>query len=189
MFLTKEKTSPSALEKESFLIAQARKEPAAFKPLYDFYYESIFRFIYARLADEEEAADICSTVFLKALVNLPKYESQGYPFGTWLYKIACNETLQYFRKHKKQRKLLISPEFLDALYPESNNKIHKLISKLEDAIQELDQKEVQLIELKYWEKRAYKEIAYIMDISIANAKTKMSRIYKKLAHKLQKHLP
>lgn len=177
------------LEKEASIIAQAQKDPAAFQPLYDFYYEIIFRFIYHRLPDEEEAADLCSSVFLKALIHLPKYKNQGYPFGTWLYKIACNETLQYFRKHKKQRNLLISKEFLVAVQPESTETNHELMDKLEEAIQELSYQEAQLIELKYWEKRPYSEISYIMDISIANAKTRMSRIYKKLEQKLKKHLP
>lgn len=177
------------LEREASIIARAQKEPAAFKPLYDYYYESIFRFIYAKIPDEAETADLTSTVFLKALVNLSQYESRGYPFGTWLYKIAYNETLQYFRKHKRQRNLLISKEFIGNLYPDSTEKKHELISKLEEAIQDLDNKEVQLIELKYWEKRAYSEIAFILDISVSNAKTRMSRIYKKLEKKLKEYLP
>lgn len=176
------------LEKEASIIASARKEPAAFQPLYEAYYEPIFRFIYSKLNDEAETADLTSIVFLKALIGLPKYECRGYTFGTWLYKIAYNETLQYFRKHKRQRNLLISNEFIDTLYPESNEKSHELITKLEEAIQELEEKDVQLIELKYWEKKAYTEIAYIMDMRVSNAKTRMSRIYQKLENKLKKYL-
>ena len=188
MSLTKEKTSPPALETEADLIEQAKKEPAAFRRLYDIYYPPIFRFIFNRMADEEEAADVCQSVFLKAMINLPKYEDRGYLFGTWLYKIAANETLLYFRKNKKQRNMLISKEFSGIFYPEGNESNHELVNKLEEAIQELDEREIQLIELKYWEKRPYQEIAYMMDLSISNAKTKMSRIYKKLQNKLKPNL-
>lgn len=188
MTLITDKISPSALDLEAEVIEQARKDPAAFRRLYDFYYEPIFQYIFNRLADEEEAADVCQSVFLKAMVNLSKYEYRGYPFGTWLYKIAANETLQYFRKHKKQRNLLISKEFSENFYPDGNEKNHELVNKLEEAIQELNEQEIQLIELKYWEKKPYQEIAYIMDLSISNAKTKMSRIYKKLQNKLKPKL-
>lgn len=180
--------SATALEKEADLIEQAKKEPAAFRLLYNFYYPPIFRFIYNRMADEEEAADVCQSVFLKAMINLPKYEDRGYHFGAWLYKIAANETLLYFRENKKQRNVLISKEFSGSFYPEGNDNNHQMINKLEEAIQELDEREIQLIELKYWEKRPYQEIAYIMDMSISNAKTKMSRIYKKLQNKLKPKL-
>lgn len=189
MIFIKEKLKPPALDDEEFLIEKARENPAAFQPLYDQYYEPIFRFIYARIADEEEAADLCSAVFLKALQHLKTYEHKGFSFGAWLYKIAYNETLQYFRRHKRQRTVLISEEFLDTLYPAENELRHLLISKLLEAIQELNYQEVQLIELKYWEKKGYQEIAYIMGISVTNAKTKMHRTYKKLETQLKKYLP
>lgn len=189
MAFTKVKSKPPALSDEEVLIERAKEDPLAFQPLYDKYYDQVFRFIFSRISDEDETADVCSTVFLKALLNLKSYKHAGFPFGAWLHKIACNETLQYFRQHKRQRNFLISREFLEALYPSENELTNALLPRLQEAIQELNYREVQLIELKYWEKKGYQEIAYIMDISVANAKTKMHRIYKKLEIQLKKHLP
>lgn len=189
MVFTKIKPKPPALDDEEILIERAKEDPLAFQPLYDKFYEPVFRFIYLRISDEEETADVCSTVFLKALLHLKSYKHTGFSFGAWLHKIAYNETLQYFRRHKRQRTFLLSREFMDTLHPSENEPTHLLLSKLQEAIQELNYQEVQLIELKYWEKKGYQEIAYIMGISIANARTKMHRIYKKLETQLKKHLP
>lgn len=194
MIFDKEKQKTSVLEKgkiwdEKDWIERAKEDPAAFQPLYDRYYEQIFKFIFYRISDEDQASDLCSAVFLKALLKIKTYEDKGFSFGAWLYKIACNETLQFFRQYKQQRAVMISQEFMEGLYPSEKEPDDILLAKLQQAIQELDYQEVQLIELKYWEKRSYKEIAYIMSMSVANAKTKMHRIYKKLEKRLKKYLP
>ena len=51
-------------------IQAAKKNPAQFRPLYDRYYESIFKFIIRRTGEEAQAADLCSKVFLKAMQRL-----------------------------------------------------------------------------------------------------------------------
>src|SRR5688572_30356328 len=79
------------LSDEEIEIREAKADPALFRPLYDRYYERIFKFLYQRLDEKEDAFDLCSQVFLKALTNLGKYRSVGVPFSSWLYRIARNE--------------------------------------------------------------------------------------------------
>lgn len=189
MIFTKEKRKAPALDDEESLIEKAKLDPAAFQPLYQKYYEPLFRFIYSRIPDEEEAADLCAGVFLKALLHLKTYEHKGFNLGAWLFKIAYNDILQLFRRNKKQQTVLISPEFLETLCPAENELRHILLPKLQEAIQTLKYQEIQLVELKYWDKKGYQEISYILGISVPNAKTKMHRIYKKLEIHLKKYLP
>ena len=84
------KTRADILEEEQ-VIAAAKRDPKRFEPLYRSYYEPIFRFVYKRLDSMEQAQDVTSQVFLKALTNLKKYQSRGLPFGSWLYRIAVSE--------------------------------------------------------------------------------------------------
>ena len=64
----------SDLSNEQTLVEAAKKDAAKFATLYDKYYEQIFRFIYQRLDDKEQAFDSTQQVFVKALEKLSKYE-------------------------------------------------------------------------------------------------------------------
>ena len=62
--------SKKAMEQEWEEIQAAQKNLAAFQPLYDRYFENIFRFIFRRTSDETLSADLSSQVFLKAMQKL-----------------------------------------------------------------------------------------------------------------------
>lgn len=59
----------------------AKEDPRRFNVLYEKYFKSIYIFVYRRIGNEEQAADITSLVFLKALMNIKKYEFKGVPFS------------------------------------------------------------------------------------------------------------
>lgn len=158
-------------------IQAAQREPAMFRPLYDRYYERMFRYILKRTADEALAADLCSQVFLKAMQKLAGYRFRGVPFSAWLYRIAGNEVTQYYRNTGKQRVVSIQEsdvlEMIDEI-PEEDNSM--TVNFMLEALQELPEKDMQLIELRFFEHRAFKEIAQILNITESNAKVKTYRI-------------
>jgi len=74
-----------------------RGESSAYGELYDMYIERIYRFLYIKVGRREDAEDLAQTVFLKALENMPRYKDMGYPFSSWLYRIASNAVIDYYR--------------------------------------------------------------------------------------------
>jgi DNA-directed RNA polymerase specialized sigma24 family protein len=58
---------------ESAQIARAQRDPHAFAPLYHHYFDGVYHYCYRRLGDAEEAADVTSLIFPRALVALPHY--------------------------------------------------------------------------------------------------------------------
>jgi RNA polymerase sigma-70 factor (ECF subfamily) len=88
--------SQEAMQAEWLEVQAAQQNPAYFRPLYDRYFNQIFRFIFKRTGDENIANDICSQVFLKAIQKIGTYEYKGVPFSAWLYRVASNEVAQYF---------------------------------------------------------------------------------------------
>jgi len=169
------------MEREFELVAAAKADPARFRPLYDKYYERIFLFVYQRLDDKELAYDTVSQVFLKALSNLPRYEFKGVPFASWLYRIAKSEVYQLFRKQQAQRTVNIEKTQLGEMAEEmEEDKYAGFTEILGDAIAELDEDDMQLIEMRYFEKRPFKEIAEILEITENNAKVKVYRILERL---------
>ncbi len=175
------KLSDQTLQEEWVEIQAAQKEAAMFRPLYERYYEQIFRFIFRRTTDESLSADICSQVFLKALQKLPKYQFKGVPFSAWLYRIASNEVTQHYRNTSKNRVVCVEDSHFTDLQEEMEVEEKPNLSPLMlEALNELPLRDMQMVELRFFEQRAFKEIAEIMEITESNAKVKTYRILAKL---------
>jgi len=170
---------------ELAIIESAKNDIARFAPIYDKYYEQIFRFIFQRLDDKEQAFDATQQVFLKAMDSLKKYEFRGVPFASWLYRIASTEVHNLFRAQKTQRTVNIdSVSVYDIIEEIQENKVDKYHDKIVEIIgNELNEDDLQLIEMRFFEKRSFKEIAEILDMTENNAKVKTYRILERLKKK------
>lgn len=169
------------LNEELMLISHAKRDPEQFGPLYSKYHEQIFRYVYQRMDDEELAFDVTSQVFIKAMNNLHKYEYRGVPFSSWLYRIAKSELYQAFRDRKARRTVNVESMHMFEMIEEfdeedsSENKA-RLIKVLSD----LKENDLQLIELRYFEKRSYREIGEMLDLTENNAKVRTFRALERL---------
>lgn len=79
--------------------AQAGGE-AALTDLYNHYFERIYRFIFYRVSHKETAEDLTEEVFVKLFRNLRKLEQPG-AFEGWLFQIARNQVIDYYRSKKQ----------------------------------------------------------------------------------------
>ncbi len=189
MSVYKKTVSDEAMQEEWLEIQKAKENPVAFKPLYNRYYEPIFLFIFRRTGDESLTADICSQVFLKALQSITSYEYKGVPFSAWLFRIASNEVSQHFREEQKNRVVSLEDHHVADLMDEiienskdDQNEVPILIK----TINELKRSEIQLLELRFFEKLPFKEIAEILDITESNAKVRTYRLLEKMKKRINK---
>jgi RNA polymerase sigma-70 factor (ECF subfamily) len=91
------------------LLRKAQQGDAqAFGALYEKHAASIFRYLYAHLGDRLDAEDLTSDVFMKAWHTLPSYRERGVPFLAYLFRIARNRLIDYYRHNRHL--LEISPE-------------------------------------------------------------------------------
>jgi RNA polymerase sigma-70 factor, ECF subfamily len=89
------------LEGENNLIRGAQKGKAKdFGTLYDHYMPPIYRFVFMKLSHKQEAEDLTHDVFVSAWNNINSYSPQGHPFSSWLYQIARNKVIDYYRLKK-----------------------------------------------------------------------------------------
>lgn len=169
---------------ESEIIALAKKKSRYFGVLYDRYFDTIFRFVFKRLGGNEEiAGDITQQTFIKAMANIGKYEDRGFPFSSWLYRIAQNEVSMFFRQEKKNFSVSIDENRLSDMAGEaeiSNIMSTEDLEKLIEYVNDLKQEHQDLIELRFFQGLSFKEIAEIYDITEANAKMRTYRILEKL---------
>ncbi len=175
----------NALLEERQWVDAAKRNPAEFEVIYNRYYEMIFRFIYQRLDGKDMAFDITQQVFVIAMVHIKKYENRGIPFSSWLYRIARNELNQLFRKNNSFRTVNIDDINIRYLAEEiKTDGLEKYSERLMEILAELEEDDLQLIEMRYFEKRPFKEIAEILDITENNAKVKLYRVLDKMKERI-----
>ena len=173
--------SDTRIQSELRIIEKSKKNPNHFAPFYEQYHENIFRYIVKRVDDVEAAYDITSNVFVKALTNLHKYEFRGVPFSSWLFRIAKSELYQSFRDKKARRTVSIDKVVVADIFEEleeSCNEERK--ADLMQALRKINEKDLVLIELRYFEKRSYREIGEIISVTENNAKVKTFRALQRL---------
>jgi RNA polymerase sigma-70 factor (ECF subfamily) len=171
-------------------IQAAQRDPASFRPLYDRYYESIFRFIQKRTDNPSLSADICSMVFLKAMQKIDGYSFQGVPFSAWLFRIASNEVAQHFRSTKKNRVVSIEKHSLSDMMDELSEGNNETIrTALIESLEDLRPKDLTIIEMRFFEQRPFKEVADILGITESNAKVRTYRVLERLKKLIIKRIP
>lgn len=167
---------------EQAMVFAAQQDPKHFKHIYNKYFEKIFIYIHRRVKDEAIADDLTSQTFYNALTKIDTFRFQGYPFSSWLYKIATNELNMYFRKNTDaiRHVSLQSAGAIDIIDSIEENHQTEKIEVLTVILARLDTHELQLIEWRFFEERSFKEIGYLLDISDDNAKTKTYRLLDKI---------
>tara|TARA_R110000737_G_scaffold161270_1_gene189135 strand:- start:13959 stop:14375 length:417 start_codon:yes stop_codon:yes gene_type:complete len=131
--------------------------------------------------DQELAFDVTSQVFMKALKNIKKYEYRGVPLSSWLYRIAKSELYQAFRDRKATRTVNLDTIHLTDMVEEMDEEQNELNrKKLFEVLKKLNENDLQLIEMRFFEKRSFREIGEILELTENNAKVKCFRALEKL---------
>jgi RNA polymerase sigma-70 factor (ECF subfamily) len=178
--------SPDEMLNEQQEIEAAKVDPSKFEVLYNRYYEPILQFVYKRVEGKEAAFDITSQVFLNAMLKLAQFKFMGTPFSSWLYRIALNEINMMYRKDKVQRSIKVEEHELKSVIQEINpdEDIDAQYNRVAEVLSDFEEEDIQLVELRFFEKRAFKEIGDIMNITENNAKVKLYRLLDKLKAQL-----
>jgi RNA polymerase sigma-70 factor (ECF subfamily) len=87
---------------DSVAVAQARDgDSGAFRVLVERHSRNLFRLAYRMTGHQEDAEDVVQETFLRAYRQLAKFDDRA-SFGTWLYRIAANCSLDLIRARKRR---------------------------------------------------------------------------------------
>jgi len=183
------------IQNEVLLIQKAQKSAKDFAPLYDTYYLQIFKYVFKRVKTQHLVAEITSNVFSKALNKIGKFKSQGFPFSSWLYRIASNEITDHYRKNSRDRYVRVTEDQLSYLADLSQNENHNqneesdkkeaILARLLDVLKLLNSRDLELIEMRFFEQRSFKEMGEVLDMTEGNVRIKTHRVVKGLKEKLE----
>lgn len=106
------------------LIRAAREDARRFAPLYQRYLRPVYGYCYRRLGSAEAAEDATSTIFVRALSQLPSFRGDG-SFRSWLFAIAFRTLNELARKRSP---LPFSDELSDTLADPDPSPLDRVIA-------------------------------------------------------------
>lgn len=171
------------------LALQAQKgDSAAFGKLYDNFAESIYRYVFFRVSNQQDAADLTETVFLKAWENLHQYnkKDENNLFSAWIFRIAHNLVIDHYRLGKQIQEL--TEDYID------ERTGHHPIDKAEQALSSdnlkrglagLKENYRQIIVLKYINDLSNEEIANVLKKNEGSVRILQFRALKALKNILE----
>lgn len=133
----------------------------AFGALYDRFQPEIFRYLVVRVRDQDVAEDLAQQVFLKAWQAIPRYEHRGAPFRAWLYRMAHNQMVDFFRTRRPSTDLegIDLPEDSEA---EDLVLAGEMTAALHAALDRLSEDHRQVLVLRFLMEKSAREIGEIM---------------------------
>ena len=147
-----------------------------FDPLYVAHADAIYRYVLRRTLSRAVAEDITSTVFLKALENIRSFDPRKSPLRAWLYRIARNSLIDYYRSHARKT------VDIETVWDLPGDEVASLgaersidAAKLHDAMKTLTADQREVVMLRVWEGLSYAEIATLTGKTESNAQMIFSR--------------
>jgi RNA polymerase sigma-70 factor (ECF subfamily) len=158
----------------------------AFEELYHRYKRHIFTFCLKLTGDRSLAEDATHDTFLKMYHNIGTLNNVGV-FRSWLFTIARNEVFKMLRRHERNGALDDDAIWTDdtPLTAAQTSDISGIVNACIDSLK-AEYKEVLL--LREYEQRSYKEIAEITGNTESSVKSRLYKARKELAEKLKPYL-
>ncbi len=99
------RASEAQLASDRQLVEAAKASREGLGLLYDRCVAQVYRYAYARTGSHQDAEDVTSETFRRALEHIDSYDWQGSPFLAWLYRIASNIIVDRHRKERPREPL------------------------------------------------------------------------------------
>src|SRR5436190_5028480 len=137
--------------------------------LYKTYSSKLLTYLQNKLPRQEDAQEILNDVFLEAVDSLMLLREEE-NLSAWLYKIAHNKIVDFYRKKKIKSVLLSQLPFLEIVasqlqQPEFQFEKNKIAEKFEETLKSLSEKYQKILRLHYEEKIPVKDLAIIFHLS------------------------
>jgi len=133
--------------------------------------------------DRDDAEDIAQEAFVKAYLDLKRYDPAKARFSTWLYKIATNLALDHLRKHKRKMSVEDVEALAEATMPTYLEDEER--QEMRKAVEDLVPPEYRrVIEAYYWDGKSYQEIAELEGVPLNTTRTWIRRAKLQLKEKL-----
>lgn len=177
------------LQDQQQLVTEAQQSADGFGKLYDYYLPKVHAFVASKVSNSDDAEDLTSEIFIKVLQNIHQFEWRGIPFGGWLFKIARNTLNTYYAHHAKTATADIEDiyglaEDEEKVSPHKQAAKNELAEKVKEVMQELPEREVTVVQLKFFSQLNNREIMHATGLSESNVAIILFRTLRKIKPEL-----
>lgn len=180
-----------AIAKDKDLVALSLKNPENFVYLIRRYEDAITRYVRRRSkATATDASDIVQEIFIKVYRNLNDFDTD-LTFSSWIYRIAHNSIIDWYRREKKRDYISIDDEdsgILINLAGSESADAHSISQEIKkeitEILEEMDPMYKDVLILRFFEDKNYDEISDIMQIPVSAVGVRINRAKKIVKKKL-----
>ena len=174
------------------LVNKARTgDKDALTELYGVFREKIYRYVFFKCGNHADAEDITNEVFLRMIQSIANFQWKGIGFSSWLFKIASNLVVDYYRN--KSRRNIESIEERDYIGETNWEQISEFLDNrdLFQAIykdtEDLTDLQKEVVNLRFVGDLSLKETAEAMSKNVNSVKAIQHAAIKKLKEKVQEN--
>jgi RNA polymerase sigma-70 factor (ECF subfamily) len=184
----KEPDAVSAAATDSELLTRvADRDREAFELLYQRYVRSVFGLALRRLRDRQRAEDAVQETFASVWRSAASYRPERGPAAPWLWAIARNAIVDRFRSHVDTSGEV--PEIVSVEAGPADRAESSFVSwRVHRALEELPDREREVVELAYWSDMSQSEVAEYLHIPLGTVKTRTRSALARLADALEGEL-
>ncbi len=160
---------------------QSENKEAPFTALLKKYQKRVYYQIKRMGIDHADADDIAQQLWIKVWHKLDSFKMES-EFGTWVFRIAYNETLNFIQKNKRLNAKIIgnNNDWESDLAVSDQPKTSQITILLERAVLQLPEKQRIVFMLRYFEAYSYEKIGEIMETTVGGAKANFHQAVKKI---------
>jgi len=137
------------------------------------------------VSNREEAEDMAGQVFLKALESISSFKWRGVPVSAWLFRIAHNQVIDYWRNAKSKGSLPLDESLVsNDIDPEEVAEMNLDIGRLVQALRQLTKAQREVIELRFAAELSTAEVAKTLGKSQGAVKVLQHNALKTLRRRL-----
>lgn len=134
------------VQEEEVLVRRAQQQDQeALSQIFETYFDRLYKYVSSRILNRVEAEDVTQQVVLKVLQSLPRYQWRGMPFSAWLFRIARNMVIDYYRVRGKVKNVPLEAALCQngddpvkmAEQSLTLEEVHQAMSKLSESQQEV----------------------------------------------------
>ena len=169
--------APLSATEEARLIRRAKaKDRQAFGVLYETYSQAIYHYLWLRLPDEHLAEDLMGEVFVRAMNGLPRYTDRGLPFGAWLFRIAHDRLVDYYRQSARRPWADLDENLTSELpNPDALVEIREKARAISEALRKLTDDQRDVVQFRFIEDWSLEDTARMMNKSVNAVKALQHR--------------
>lgn len=157
----------------------------AFAELVRLYQKKIFTLAYGFFRDRDDALEIVQETFMRVYEKIGSYRPE-HSLQSWIYRLARNLCVDYYRKYAKKRKLedglerVPDRQLAACGSPQADWESRQSAEAIERAVQNLSRRQQEVFSLKYRQGMKLRQVAEIMAISLGTVKALHHRALKRI---------